>query len=220
MVVLLSTKQDGQFEGENTYHWVDQPLGGHVCEQLIKWTNKQRSKNVASCQVRELGNPGEIYQQCMGMMARLAELGLVHCDFNEFNLLVSHCDSSCFKVTSVHVTCTITIAIAIAITITIAIAMTIIISIIIIIIIIQVRWCELAQACIIAVLSLKALFTHSFDNVHLIGNTLGITCIFHSMLASRSRTCLQWQTEWSGQQTIWIFCFLHWWLSVGITAKL
>ena len=42
-------------------------------------------------QVRELGNPGEIYQQCMGMMARLAELGLVHCDFNEFNLLVSHC---------------------------------------------------------------------------------------------------------------------------------
>ncbi len=40
------------------------------------------------CQVRELGNPGEIYKQCMGMMARLAELGLVHCDFNEFNLLV------------------------------------------------------------------------------------------------------------------------------------
>ena len=69
----------------------------------------------------------------MGMMARLAELGLVHCDFNEFNLLVSHCDSSCFKVTSVHVPCTITIAIAITI------AITIIISISIIIIIIQVR---------------------------------------------------------------------------------
>ncbi|DBA87222.1 hypothetical protein WJX77_011007 [Trebouxia sp. C0004] len=43
-------------------------------------------------QVRELGNPGEIYQQCMGMMARLAELGLVHCDFNEFNLLVNDDD--------------------------------------------------------------------------------------------------------------------------------
>ncbi len=71
------------------------------------------------------------------MMARLAELGLVHCDFNEFNLLVSHCDSSCFKVTSVHVPCTITIAIAIAITI--AITIIIIISISIIIIIIQVR---------------------------------------------------------------------------------
>ena len=39
-------------------------------------------------QVRELINPGEIYKQCMGMMARLAQLGLVHCDFNEFNLLV------------------------------------------------------------------------------------------------------------------------------------
>ena len=36
-------------------------------------------------------NPGEIYKQCMGMMASLAELGLVHCDFNEFNLLVSSC---------------------------------------------------------------------------------------------------------------------------------
>ncbi|KAL3140995.1 hypothetical protein ABBQ32_005512 [Trebouxia sp. C0010 RCD-2024] len=43
-------------------------------------------------QVRELGNPGRIYEQCMGMMARLAELGLVHCDFNEFNLLVSDDD--------------------------------------------------------------------------------------------------------------------------------
>ena len=42
-------------------------------------------------QVRELGSPGEIYRQCMGMMVRLAELGLVHCDFNEFNLLVSNC---------------------------------------------------------------------------------------------------------------------------------
>ena len=44
---------------------------------------------VGAWQIRELGNPGEIYRQCMGMMARLAELGLVHCDFNEFNLLVS-----------------------------------------------------------------------------------------------------------------------------------
>lgn len=80
--------------GEKHHHWTEQPLGGHVCEQLIKWTHKPYLWNVAWCQVRELGNPGEIYQQCMGMMARLAELGLVHCDFNEFNLLVSLCNSS------------------------------------------------------------------------------------------------------------------------------
>lgn len=43
-------------------------------------------------QVRELVNPGEIYKQCMGMMTQLAQLGLVHCDFNEFNLLVSEQD--------------------------------------------------------------------------------------------------------------------------------
>ena len=45
-------------------------------------------------QVKELMNPGEIFKQCMGMMARLAQLGLVHCDFNEFNLLVRLFDTS------------------------------------------------------------------------------------------------------------------------------
>lgn len=39
--------------------------------------------------MRELQNPGEVYLQCMEIMARLAAKGLIHCDFNEFNLLVS-----------------------------------------------------------------------------------------------------------------------------------
>ena len=43
----------------------------------------------AMLQVKELGQTGLIFRQCLGLMARLAELGLVHCDFNEFNLLVS-----------------------------------------------------------------------------------------------------------------------------------
>ena len=29
-----------------------------------------------------------MYRQCMDLMTRLAAQGLVHCDFNEFNLLV------------------------------------------------------------------------------------------------------------------------------------
>ena len=41
-----------------------------------------------------------MYKQCMQLMTRLAAKGLVHCDFNEFNLLVStrlpfYCASDC-----------------------------------------------------------------------------------------------------------------------------
>lgn len=39
-------------------------------------------------QVRQLSNPRLVYTQLMEMLARLAGLGLVHCDYNEFNLLV------------------------------------------------------------------------------------------------------------------------------------
>ena len=40
-------------------------------------------------QVREFKNPERVYKDCMGLLAKLARLGLVHCDFNEFNLFVS-----------------------------------------------------------------------------------------------------------------------------------
>jgi hypothetical protein len=39
-------------------------------------------------QVRELQEPGKAYRTIMGMLERLASVGLVHCDLNEFNLLV------------------------------------------------------------------------------------------------------------------------------------
>lgn len=39
-------------------------------------------------QVREMKNPGLVYNTAMDILVRLAGLGLVHCDFNEFNLLV------------------------------------------------------------------------------------------------------------------------------------
>ena len=39
-------------------------------------------------QIRELYHPGVVYAKLMELMGRLAELGLVHCDFNEFNVLV------------------------------------------------------------------------------------------------------------------------------------
>lgn len=39
-------------------------------------------------QVRELTNPAEVYTKLMDFMERLARLGLIHCDFNEFNVMV------------------------------------------------------------------------------------------------------------------------------------
>eukprot|EP01034_Spumella_vulgaris_P025073 gene25073-31485_t len=42
------------------------------------------------CQIRAggLGDPEGIFNICLGILRRLAEHGLVHCDFNEFNLMV------------------------------------------------------------------------------------------------------------------------------------
>lgn len=33
-------------------------------------------------------NPGVVYTKLMDFMSRLARFGLIHCDFNEFNVLV------------------------------------------------------------------------------------------------------------------------------------
>eukprot|EP00197_Chlamydomonas_leiostraca_P016020 CAMPEP_0202884376 /NCGR_PEP_ID=MMETSP1391-20130828/40871_1 /ASSEMBLY_ACC=CAM_ASM_000867 /TAXON_ID=1034604 /ORGANISM="Chlamydomonas leiostraca, Strain SAG 11-49" /LENGTH=314 /DNA_ID=CAMNT_0049567557 /DNA_START=13 /DNA_END=954 /DNA_ORIENTATION=- len=40
-------------------------------------------------QVKKLRHPDRVYLTCMELLSRLASKGLVHCDFNEFNLLVS-----------------------------------------------------------------------------------------------------------------------------------
>lgn len=40
-------------------------------------------------QVKRLGNPRRVYEGCMDVLVKLAGLGLVHCDYNEFNILVS-----------------------------------------------------------------------------------------------------------------------------------
>eukprot|EP00271_Cylindrocystis_brebissonii_P018246 TRINITY_DN5088_c1_g1_i1.p1 TRINITY_DN5088_c1_g1~~TRINITY_DN5088_c1_g1_i1.p1 ORF type:complete len:701 (-),score=201.61 TRINITY_DN5088_c1_g1_i1:83-2185(-) len=39
-------------------------------------------------QVKELQNPGVVFEQVIALLLRLARLGLIHCDFNEFNLMV------------------------------------------------------------------------------------------------------------------------------------
>ncbi len=39
--------------------------------------------------VRKLGNVEDVYRQAVGLVARLAQHGLIHCDFNEFNLMIT-----------------------------------------------------------------------------------------------------------------------------------
>lgn len=40
--------------------------------------------------VNELKNPGKVYSECLDLIVRLASFGFVHCDFNEFNLLITN----------------------------------------------------------------------------------------------------------------------------------
>ncbi|MEW5302812.1 MAG: hypothetical protein WDW36_005558 [Sanguina aurantia] len=41
-------------------------------------------------QRRQLNNPARVYLTCMELISRLAGKGLIHCDFNEFNLLIDN----------------------------------------------------------------------------------------------------------------------------------
>ncbi|GLC33815.1 hypothetical protein PLESTM_000122500 [Pleodorina starrii] len=40
-------------------------------------------------QIRTMAHPARVYLSCMELISRLAAKGLIHCDFNEFNLLIS-----------------------------------------------------------------------------------------------------------------------------------
>lgn len=41
-----------------------------------------------SVQVKQLQNPDTVFETILGIVVRLAEHGLIHCDFNEFNIMV------------------------------------------------------------------------------------------------------------------------------------
>jgi len=40
-------------------------------------------------QVKELKHPGKVYSELMNLIVRLAQHGLIHCDFNEFNIMIN-----------------------------------------------------------------------------------------------------------------------------------
>lgn len=41
------------------------------------------------CQVQSLDDPGSIYNELMELIVQLGSYGLIHCDFNEFNIMIS-----------------------------------------------------------------------------------------------------------------------------------
>lgn len=42
------------------------------------------------CHVDSLPNVGEIYDKLMALIVRLARYGVIHSDFNEFNIIITH----------------------------------------------------------------------------------------------------------------------------------
>lgn len=50
-------------------------------------------------QVKQLQNPDTVFEKIIGVIVRLAEHGLIHCDFNEFNIMVLFPSRSCGNLT-------------------------------------------------------------------------------------------------------------------------
>ena len=44
------------------------------------------------CQVRSMANPSLLFSELMELIVRLAKHGLIHCDFNEFNIILNDKD--------------------------------------------------------------------------------------------------------------------------------
>lgn len=44
------------------------------------------------CQVHDVADPSALYNDLMELIVRLGSYGLIHCDFNEFNLIINDSD--------------------------------------------------------------------------------------------------------------------------------
>ena len=63
------------------------------CQQiLIKIDLIFRPVIPLRCQVHEVCDPSALYSELMELIVRLGSYGLIHCDFNEFNLMVDEND--------------------------------------------------------------------------------------------------------------------------------
>ena len=53
-----------------------------------RWTNSKCEIFFFRCHVSAVGSPSSVYNECMELIVTLASYGLIHCDFNEFNLML------------------------------------------------------------------------------------------------------------------------------------
>lgn len=78
---------------------MEQLLGAYISPSVVLcWPPRLRrhvvlmshAKGFPMYQLRsgEMAHPGMVYRCCVEMIIRLARHGLIHCDFNEFNLMV------------------------------------------------------------------------------------------------------------------------------------
>ena len=49
---------------------------------------------MSRCQVRSVANPPLLFAELMELIVRLANHGLIHCDFNEFNIILNDKDQA------------------------------------------------------------------------------------------------------------------------------
>ena len=59
---------------------------------IIIITTYQAVSIFVRCQVRGLQDPATVYSECMELIVRLGNCGVIHGDFNEFNLVLDDTD--------------------------------------------------------------------------------------------------------------------------------
>lgn len=71
-------------------NWLQSALcGDDSCGRLLTVSVGTIGVLIISANVRELKHPDKVYDDLMNLVVRLAEHGLIHCDFNEFNLMIN-----------------------------------------------------------------------------------------------------------------------------------
>ena len=59
---------------------------------VTDFTSLNITVRIYRCQVHHISNVPKLYEELMNMIIRLAQYGLIHCDFNEFNIMVDDSD--------------------------------------------------------------------------------------------------------------------------------
>ena len=76
----------------NRHCVVMQLLDGYPLYVNLTYLIVTYSYSFCSCQVHHLDDPSGLYSTLMELIVQLARYGLIHCDFNEFNVMLNSDD--------------------------------------------------------------------------------------------------------------------------------